>query len=207
MPELSGVGDFHFLRPLWLIGVLPGLTLFWLVRWRDDPIRAWRGVIAPHLLDHLVVGREAGARFRPIHLIVAIVILGSTGAAGPTWRREPLPFTEDKAPLVIAIELSSTMNAIDVPPTRLERAQQKIRDLLELRAGARTALLAYAGSAHTVMPLTDDPQVLEIYLMALSTDVMPLAGDDAGAALALAKRMLESEDVPGSILWLPGLRL
>lgn len=201
MPELPALGDFHFLRPLWLIGVVPGLTLFWVVRWRDDPTRAWRGVIAPHLLDHLVVGREGGARFRPIHLIVAILMLGSIGAAGPTWRREPLPFSEDKAPLVIAIELSSTMNAIDVAPTRLERAQQKIRDLLGLRAGARTALLAYAGSAHTVMPLTDDPKVLETYLMALGTDVMPLDGNDAGAALALARRLLAREEVPGSILF------
>ena len=63
---------------------------------------------------------------------------------------------EDTAPLVIAIDLSQTMDAIDIAPSRLERVKLKVRDLLALRAGARTAIVAYAGSAHIVLPLTDD---------------------------------------------------
>jgi Ca-activated chloride channel family protein len=66
------------------------------------------------------------------------------------------PFTEDKAPLVIALDLSQTMDAIDLDPTRLERAKLKIRDLLEERSGARTALSVYAGTTHMVLPFTTD---------------------------------------------------
>ena len=67
--------------------------------------------------------------------------------AGPTWEREITPFTEDHAPLVIAIELTPSMLCTDQQPTRLERARHKVRDLLARRRGARTAVIGYAGSA------------------------------------------------------------
>jgi Ca-activated chloride channel family protein len=152
-------------------------------------------------LSHLLVGRNRSFRYRPIHLIVSLLLLGSVALAGPTWEREITPFTEDKAPLVVVLDVSLSMNAIDVQPTRLERAKQKIRDLLELRSGARTGLIAYAGSAHMVMPLTDDATVLEMYLMALQTELMPVQGKAPPRALSLAQQMVDREDVPGSILF------
>jgi Ca-activated chloride channel family protein len=158
-------------------------------------------MIASHLLSHLIVGRGKLSWFRPIHLIVALILIATVGLAGPTWQREVTPFTEDKAPLVVVLDVSKSMNAIDVQPTRLERAKHKIRDLLELRAAARTGLIAYAGSAHMVMPLTDDAAVLEMYLMALETKIMPVEGKEAGRALETARQMLERDEVPGSILF------
>ena len=112
------------------------------------------------------------------------------------------PFTEDTAPLVIVLDLSTSMNAVDVQPTRLERAKQKLRDLLAFRSGARTALIAYAGSAHTVLPLCDDASIFETFLVGLESDVMPLAGKDPAAALELASELLAGESVPGSIVFL-----
>lgn len=93
------------------------------------------------------------------------------------------------------------MNAIDVQPTRLERSKQKIRDLLELRKGSRTALVAYAGSAHTVLPLSDDISIFETFLSSLTSNVMPVAGKDATQALDLADELLSRDDVAGSILF------
>jgi Ca-activated chloride channel family protein len=208
MPELSTLSelptlwaDFHLLRPFWLLGWIPAALLFLVVRRRQDVERQWRNLIAPHLLERLLVGGDHGIRFQPIHLIVGLASLGSLAAAGPTWEREVTPFTEDKAPLVITLDLSRSMDAIDVEPTRLERAKQKIRDLLALRRGARTGLVAFAGSAHMVLPLTDDTSFFETYLMALETALMPVPGKDSSAALALAERMLERDEVPGSILF------
>lgn len=198
MPDLS---QFHFIRPLWLAALVPSVLLYFLVRWRDDVRKQWRGAIAPHLLSHLLVGRGKGWGLRPIDLIVSLLVVGSVAAAGPTWEREVTPFTEDKAPLVVALDVSQSMNAIDVQPTRLERSKQKIRDLLELRTGSRTGLVAYAGSAHMVMPLTDDKSVLEMYLMALETVLMPIQGKEPTKALELAQQMLERDEVPGSILF------
>jgi Ca-activated chloride channel family protein len=199
MPDLSA---FHFLRPPWLLALAPIAVFVILTRVRADPARQWRGTIAPHLLAHLRVGIAGRAWFRPLHLIAVFGFLTALAAAGPTWEREASPFTEDTAPLVVALDVSRTMNAVDVQPTRLERAKQKVRDLLERRAGARTALVAYAGTAHTVLPLADDPSVFEAFLASLETDVMPVSGQNPAAALAVAASLLDRDDVPGSVLFL-----
>lgn len=202
MPDPGTFAEFHFLRPLWLLTLVPALLLWLVVGLRGNVERQWRKVIAPHLLDHLRVGTGDRWRFRPLHLVVLVLILGAVGLAGPTWEREISPLAEDTAPLVIALDVSNSMNAVDVQPTRLERAKQKARDVLALRTGARSALIAYAGSAHTVLPLCDDPTVFETFLAALETDVMPLKGKNPAEALAVAERLLADEPTPGSILFL-----
>lgn len=199
---LSAAGEFHFLRPLWLLGLAAAALLYLVIRLRATADIQWRGIIEPHLLKHLKVGGGRAAWFRPVHLIVLVLILGSLGLAGPTWQREETPFSEDLSPLVIALDLSQNMDAIDVAPTRLERAKQKIRDLLALRQGARTGLLVYAGTAHPVLPFTDDPSILETYVTSLRTDIMPVPGKDPSAALTTAERMLGRDTVPGTILFL-----
>jgi Ca-activated chloride channel family protein len=199
MPDLAA---FHFLRPSWLLVIVPAIGLWLLIRRRLRAASDWREVIAPHLLAHLRVGGDDRWRFRPVDLIVLVLVVGSLGVAGPTWEREVSPFAEDSAPLVVAMDLSPTMNATDVQPTRLERAKQKLRDLLALREGSRTALIAYAGSAHLVLPLSDDPAVFETFLAGLAPDVMPKAGKSPLPALALAEELLKVETEAGSILFL-----
>ncbi|WP_158001407.1 VWA domain-containing protein [Cupriavidus basilensis] len=137
-----------------------------------------------------------------MHGTCAALVLIGLAAAGPAWEREPPPFTEDKAPLVIAIDLSHSMDAVDLAPTRLERAKQKVRDLMQLRAGSRTGLVVYAGTAHMVVPPTDDPQFMALYLAALDTGMMPRAGKDAAAALALADSLLGRESAAGTVLFI-----
>ena len=193
---------FHFLRPLWLLLVPAALALLWLWQKRTDVRKQWGGIIAPHLLDHLIVEERGGVRFRPMHMIAGALILAGIATAGPTWEKEPPPFTEDKAPVVVAIDLSRTMDAVDVAPTRLERAKEKVRDLVALRAGSRTGLVVYAGTAHLVLPPTEDPALLEIYLAALETGLMPVVGRNAAAALAVADRLLEKESAAGTVLFL-----
>ena len=148
---------FHFLRPLWL-GLVPALLACgWWARRREQTTRIGEGIIAPHLLGPLTVDRARRRRVRPSDLMIATSMLGALAAAGPAWRQAESPFFSETAPVIVALETSTTMLATDVSPSRLARAKQKILDLLELRTGARTGLVAYAGSAHLVMPLTDDP--------------------------------------------------
>lgn len=195
-------GAFHLLRPQWLWALVPiALIALFLARQGSAAAR-WRNVVAPHLLEHLIVRPARRPRVRPAHLLIVALVTATLAASGPSWRREPSPFTEDTAPLVIALDLSRTMTIRDIQPSRLERAKQKVRDLLAERQGAKTALLAYAGSAHTVLPLTDDPQVLESFVTALDPSVMPVKGKDPAAALGLAETMLADEPTPGTILFL-----
>lgn len=196
------IADFHFLRPEWLWGFAAAAGLFWVMSRREDVRARWGAIIAPHLLDHLIVGSRRYRRVRPVHLTAALMALGSIAAAGPTWEREKPPFVEDKAPLAIAIDLSQTMDAIDISPTRLERAKLKVRDLLTLRQGARTAIFAYAGSAHMVLPLTDDANLIQTYVNSLATGLMPVPGKDTAKALALIDGALANEDTPGTILFM-----
>src|SRR5262245_28319452 len=195
------LAEFHFLRPQWLWLFVPAALVVWLFHWRDDPERPWRGLVASHLLPHLLVGRGGRFRLRTVHWGALFLLLCTIAVAGPTWQREPLPFVQDKAPLVIALDLSRTMDAIDVSPSRLERGKQKVRDLLARREGARTALVAYAGSAHLVLPLTEDRATLETYVEALATGLMPKAGKDASRALALGESLLAKEPAAGTILF------
>ncbi len=167
---------------------------------RQDVRAQWGGVIAPHPLTHLIVRPGQGRQINPLYLVAAGMMLGIIGLSGPTWRRELPPFVEDKAPLMIALAVGSSMNETDVAPSRLERAKQKIRDLLAARAGARTGLVAFAGTAHLVMPPTDDRSVIEPFLAALGPGLMPADGKNVAGAVALAADALAAEPVPGTVL-------
>jgi Ca-activated chloride channel homolog len=198
MPDLA---NLHLLRPMWLWALIPAVGLGVLMLLEQSGRRQWRAVIAPHLLSHLVRRPRRRAWTRPAFLALPCFLASILALAGPAWKRQETPFVQDQAPLVVALDLSQSMNAIDVEPTRLERAKQKIRDLLALRPGARTGLIAYAGSAHLVLPLTDDATVLELYLASLETELMPVAGKDAARALRLAEDMLAQETAAGTILF------
>lgn len=201
MPDLAALADFHFLRPSWLAGLVAVVLLHVGQGYRLAAERQWRGIVAPHLLPHLVVNRGRGRWLAPRHVLALTLALACVALAGPAWQREPPPFVEDRAPLVIAVDLSPSMNAIDVAPTRLARAKQKVRDLIALRAGARTALVAYTGDAHVVLPFTDDPKILTAYVEALASDLMPVAGRKPSSALVAAETLLVHEPTPGSILF------
>ena len=127
-------------------------------------------------------------------------MLGAVAAAGPTWEQDRPDFLENRAPLIIAIDLSPSMDATDVPPSRLEAAKHKLHDLIQRRAGARNALIAYAGSAHLVLPPTDDPALLDTFIQALSTDLISKPGKNVGAVIEQAKRLLAAEKTPGTLL-------
>jgi len=193
---------FHFLRPLWLWALVPAALLVLVVGWRDNVRRRWRGTIAPHLLDALVVERRRRWRVRPVHLTALLIGLGAIAVAGPTWEQEKPPFVEDRAPLAVAIDLGRTMDAIDVTPTRLERAKLKVKALLAHRQGGRTALYAYAGSTHLVLPLTDDTKLLSTFVDALETAIMPVDGRDTARALKAIDADLAKEPVPGTVLFI-----
>ncbi|MFT5041683.1 MAG: Ca-activated chloride channel family protein [Hyphomicrobiaceae bacterium] len=193
--------SFHFIRPWWLLALIPiALILFALVRQKDSR-RAWRGVVADHLLPFLVSESSSASKgLRPHLLLGAVLALVSIALAGPAWNREPAPFADDTAALVIAIEVSPTMLAQDVQPSRLARATQKIRDLLERRQGSATALVAYSGSAHLVMPLTKDGDLIAQFAAELDPGIMPVEGDAADAAIALAQKQLSDTGRAGSVL-------
>jgi len=191
----------HFIQPLWLWLLLAVPPIYLSFRIRDDVRARWKRYIEPELLDHLIVSPKQRWRLRPIHMACTLIALGSIALAGPAWKREQPPFTEDKAPLVIALDLSRTMDAIDLDPTRLERTKLKLHDLLQVRNGGRTALFVYAGTAHMVLPFTTDNSLFNLYLDSLSTSLMPSGGKDSANALHVIQDFLKDEAVPGTVFF------
>lgn len=195
------LSSFVFLRPAWLLALLPAVMIAWLLWRRSRAGHAWKRWIDPELLDALLVGGRKDRRFGPVPLLLAAWVVAIAAMAGPSWRNQPSPFAEDQAVLMIALKVAPSMGVRDVPPSRQERAAQKIGDLLETRTGARHGLVAYAGSAHLVMPPTRDSSVLREMLPDLEPGLMPVDGDVAAKALALANRQLERADAAGAILF------
>lgn len=201
MEFTDALSALHLLRPWWCL-LLPLIALLWWW-WRRRTTRGGASSkhIAPHLDQALRVGSRTHRRFTPIDSLALLLVFLVLGAAGPTWSRIPNPMVTQTAPLVVVLKVSEDMLAQDIPPSRLERARHKIEDLLETRSGASTALIAYAGSAHQAVPLTDDPGLIRPYLEGLAPDVMPEPGDAAADALAMAEDLLADSPVPGAILF------
>jgi Ca-activated chloride channel family protein len=191
---------FHFIRPWWLLLLVPALLLWWAERRSSDSTSRWQKVIDPELLKHLVTGAEASRRVRPGDVALLGWILGTIALAGPTWREVPSPFAAAARPAMIVLKVTPSMLTTDLAPTRLDRARQKLDDLLKSRAGAPTGLVAYAGSAHLVLPPTVDGDVVLTMAKALSPEIMPREGDALADAVALAASVLADAKLGGSIL-------
>ena len=190
----------HFLRPTWLLALIPVIVIWWALWEKQDAVGVLRKIFDPHLLDHLLVGEGKRRRIRPVHGLLVVWILSAVALSGPSWRMEPSPFANDEAGLFVLLKVSGTMQATDVQPTRLERAKLKLRDLLEVRKGASTGLIVYSGSAHLVMPLTRDSRIISTMIEDVTPELMPVEGDALDEALELAAQMLERANVPGSLL-------
>lgn len=198
---METLAAFHFLRPMLLLALLPIAALWYAVRPRRAGDATVNDHIAPHLAAALQVRNGNRQRMFPIDGVCLGLTLLTLAAAGPTWSRLANPLIAETAPLVVALKVTESMETADLAPSRLDRARFKIRDLIAERAGARTALVAYAGSAHRVSPLTEDPNILRPLLEGLSPSIMPTGGDNATAALDLAGDILAGAESPGAVLF------
>lgn len=197
---MAALADFHFLRPWWLILALPALGLWWLQRREADTTARWRAVMDAPLLAALTVGGDARRHAGPEDVLLAGWLLALLAVAGPTWRELPSPFAASARPAMFVLKVTPSMQERDLPPTRLDRAREKMADLLKLRAGAPTGLIAYAGSAHLVLPPTPDAAVVTGMAGALSPGIMPRAGDALADAVKLARQTLADAGQGGSIV-------
>jgi Ca-activated chloride channel family protein len=183
------ISQFHFLRPWWLLLLLPVAWLGW--QWARRPWSAswWSSLCDEALLPHVVVppAQAAVRRAWPVYLAGT---LASLALAGPVWERAPQPVYRDQAALVILLDLSSSMLTADLAPNRLERARFRVLDILEQRQAGQTALIAYAADAFTVTPLTTDAATLRAQLSALEPAIMPRQGSDVPAALEAGMNLL-----------------
>jgi Ca-activated chloride channel family protein len=160
------------------------------------------GIIAPHLLEHLRVSRFQSRWINPRTFTGVLLILLLIILMGPSWRQQPSPLSQDEAALVIMLDVSASMSQRDIQPSRLQRAKQKIGDLLALRPDKRAALIVYSGSAHTVLSLTADQAILQQYLAAIEPGIMPRPGKFPEYALIEVDRVLRQSKAAATLVLL-----
>ena len=189
--------EFHFLRPLWLLAVPAAAWLWWRRRVQSDPLAGWRALVEQPLLDALTVGVERSRRWRGIGRLLGW-LAAILALAGPAWRPEPSPFADDAAPVMLVLRAGESMNLEDLAPSRMERARLEVADLAAARRGEPLGLIAYAGSAHLVLPPTRDTALVATMAGEIAPAIMPVEGDDLAAALELADSTLGAQ--AGSIV-------
>ena len=188
------IDNFHFLRPIWLLALIPVL-LFFVAMWRvNSVVTAWDKAIDKNLLPYLLDRSKNASQRTPLILLFAAWTLSILALAGPVWEQLPQPVQKKEDALVIVFDLSLSMFAPDHSPNRLDLAKRKLRDILALREEGQTALVVYAGDAHTVTPLTDDVVTIEALVPSLSPNIMPLFGSKPVEAIELAIGLLDGTD-------------
>lgn len=193
--------QLHFLRPYWFFALIP-LIIFSVLLIKSHKLsRSWQSIIDPKLLPHLLVGKSAKHSSAPSIIYFIIGTLITISLAGPAWQKRSQPVFKEQSALVIALDLSRSMDAGDIKPSRLTRARHKITDILNQRKLGQTALIVYAADAYTVSPLTDDTATITALLSSLTTSLMPSQGTRTDKALETAVSLFENAGVTkGDIL-------
>jgi len=183
---------FHFIRPYFLWMLLPAVLFVLLLVRREKISNAWQRHIDPLLLAPLLRGsiNRSGKKLPLLSLLFWIVC--ALALAGPTWEKLPTPIEKRDTALVILMDLSPSMLAADVKPSRLIAARHKVLDLLQARKEGYSALIAYSGDAHIVSPLTDDTQTIASLLNVLEPGIMPVYGSNLEDALKLALQLFQN---------------
>lgn len=195
--------EFHFLRPLWLLAIP---LVWWLVfrllgKWWSTA--NWEKIVEPHLLQFLATTPAT----QKTSLLPWIMCFAGTllllALAGPVWEKVPQPLLQKSQARVLVLDLSFSMLATDIKPTRIDRARFKLEDLLKRFVEGDTALIAYAGEAFVISPLTHDPATIAALLPGLHPNIMPVPGSRAEQAFSLAANLLSrSKSGSGHIIWI-----
>ena len=184
------ISEFHFLRPLWLLAVPLVWWMVFLLRKKWWQKGDWDGEVEPHLLEFLATSHSQHKR----KLLPWVMCLAGTllllSLAGPAWQKKPQPLIKKSQARVLVLDLSFSMLASDVKPTRIDRVRFKLEDLLNNFSEGETALVGYAGEAFVISPLTHDANTISALLPGLHPNIMPVPGSRADLGVELASDLL-----------------
>jgi len=187
--------NFHFLRPEWLFALLPLAGMLWLLWRKRMSSRSWQSVVDPRLLPHLLIGQSTAQQPWMSPAVVSGGLLAIVAMAGPAWQKLKVPVFRNSSAMVVLLDLSRSMDATDIKPSRLLRAKMKLRDILMQQKEGETALIVYAATPFVVSPLTSDAKTIASQVNSLSTDLMPAQGSRPDRAINLAVQLLRQSSI------------
>ena len=192
MSDWQFLTDFHFIRPLWLLGIMPALLCFGIVKKINQQSGNWEKVINPALLPYLMQnGQDTNNYAKYFHRSLALCwLLFCLSLAGPSWNQLPQPVHKEDSALVVIFDLSPSMLAEDIAPSRLVRARYKMIDIFKARKQGLSALVVYGGEAFAVSPLTEDSNTILSLAPTLSPTLLPNFGSNTEDAIATALELV-----------------
>jgi Ca-activated chloride channel family protein len=197
--------EFMFIRPWWLLALIPSFILWLLFYRRIRQTSDWQTIIEPKFQPWLLGTQQQTKKTLPISLIGLLIIwlIGVIALAGPSWQTQTAPAQPNASGSIIILDLSASMYADDLNPNRITRAQFKLTDFILQNPELQLGLLAYAGTPHIITPLSQDATTLLNLLPHLTPSIMPRPGADAVAAFELASEMLNQIQLSHRhIIWL-----
>tara|TARA_R110001592_G_scaffold63585_11_gene194944 strand:- start:35368 stop:37407 length:2040 start_codon:yes stop_codon:yes gene_type:complete len=192
--------ELHWIRPELLWTAIPLVICALLLARQHFQQRSWQKHIDPSLLPYLLDGKPSGKPRRSALVLLLAAILAWLALLGPAWEKVPSPLHKNTEGLVVVLDLSPSMLAEDIQPSRMRQARFKLRDILHLRRDGQTGLVVFAGDAFIVAPLTDDVNTLLTLIPGLNPSMMPMTGSNPLAGISLAKDLLDRSGGNGSIL-------
>ncbi len=183
-------GNLNYLFILW---VIPLMVVFYLYafRKRDKMLALFCG---KELVDQLVPDCKKGRRGVRALLIVSGMIFGIVALTQPQWGFHWEEIKRVGVDIVVAIDVSESMLAEDVKPSRLERAKREVYDLIEMLKGDRVGLIAFAGTSFVECPLTLDYGACKMFLDYINTDLIPVPGTDLAGAIRNAIKAFSKKE-------------
>lgn len=185
------LSDFHFIRPYFLLAIIPYIALIVMFVRSRLSHGNWTAVCDEALLPYLLQDKAVSQSRWPLATGAIAAFCAIIALAGPTWERLPTPVFRNDSALVIVLDLSRSMDAGDIKPSRLTIARYKIADILKQRKDGQTALVTFSGDAFTVTPLTNDTDTIGNQLSALSTEIMPSDGNNIARALEKSEALFK----------------
>lgn len=188
--------EFHFLRPYFLLLFVVLLLVLWLAHKKNRQNNSWLKICDPSLVSHLLVGKESRASITPLVLLFITGSILILALAGPAWQKLPQPVFKNEDARVYVLDLSRSMDATDVAPSRVVRAKLKLIDFLKSHKEGQLGLIAFAAEPYVVSPLTDDANTIISMVPSLSTDIMPVQGSSPDKAILRAAQLLKQSGNP-----------
>lgn len=195
-------GQFHFLRSkaLYLFIPLGVIVLLLIISNRER--KKWKTLVSPALRPYMFTHGSWSAIILPLAAFIVGMSCVIIGLAGPTWEKKKIPGQKIQAVVLIALDLSKSMEAKDIQPNRLERGKFKINDFLDANPRARAGLIAFAGTAHPVLPFTSDYRIIKSQAVSLENRIMPVQGSNLPALVDLIDTMMKEVIAPSTVLLL-----
>ncbi len=178
---------------IYLFWIIPAFIFFYLYafRKRDKLIKVFCGeTLYPELVPRESRGRQ---KLKAV-LLVSVVTFFIVALMQPRWGFHWEDIKREGVDIMVAIDVSQSMLAEDIKPSRLERAKRKVYDLCQMLEGDRIGLIAFAGTSFVQCPLTLDYGAFKIFLDYLNPDLIPVPGTAIGDAIRAAIKSFNKQE-------------